>query len=131
MKRLRTLLFWTHLAAGLVAGVVILVMSATGVVLALKPQILSYIERDVKHVTPRGEDARLSPEVLLARVTEANPEAKPASLAIDRDPTAAAVVNLGAAGNVYVDPYTGAIVGKGSARANEFFQWMTTWHRYM
>ena len=33
MKPIRTVLFWAHLAAGTVAGVVILIMSVTGVAL--------------------------------------------------------------------------------------------------
>jgi uncharacterized iron-regulated membrane protein len=44
-KRARTLLFWCHLPAGVLGGVVILVMSATGALLALKPQILNRIDR--------------------------------------------------------------------------------------
>ena len=48
------MLFWTHLTAGVLAGIVILVMSFTGVVLALKPQIQNWIERDVRYVTPQA-----------------------------------------------------------------------------
>ena len=53
MKLFRSVLFWTHLTAGVLASVVILVMSFTGVVLALKPQIQNWIERDVRYVTPQ------------------------------------------------------------------------------
>ena len=52
MKRFRSILFWTHLTAGVLASVVIFVMSFTGVVLALKPQIQEWVERDVRQVTP-------------------------------------------------------------------------------
>ena len=53
-------------------------------------------------------------------------------LSRDRNPEAAVTVSLGGpAGNIYVNPYTGAILGTGSARANQFFQTLTTWHRYM
>ena len=51
---MRSLLFWGHLCAGVAAGVIILVMSCTGAVLALKPQILNWIERDVRFVEPAG-----------------------------------------------------------------------------
>jgi hypothetical protein len=44
MKAFRTALFWLHLAAGVAAGLVILVMSVTGALLALKPQIVNRIE---------------------------------------------------------------------------------------
>ena len=52
MKRFRKLLFWLHLFAGVTAGAVILIMSGTGVILALKPQIQNWIDRDVRYVTP-------------------------------------------------------------------------------
>lgn len=32
---------------------------------------------------------------------------------------------------MYVNPYSGAILGTGSARTTQFFQSMTSWHRYM
>ena len=40
MRRIRPFLFWIHLTAGIACGAVILVMSVTGALLALKPQIL-------------------------------------------------------------------------------------------
>ena len=58
MKRLRTVLFWLHLLSGVTAGAVILVMSATGVILALKPQIQNWIERDVRYVDAASGAAR-------------------------------------------------------------------------
>jgi len=39
MKTFRTVLFWLHLAAGTVAGVVVLIMSVTGVLLMYEKQI--------------------------------------------------------------------------------------------
>jgi uncharacterized iron-regulated membrane protein len=130
LKLGRSILFWTHLTAGVLASVVILVMSFTGVVLALKPQIQGWIERDVRYVTPQASP-RLSAHQLLMAVKDAKPDASPASLALARDPALAATVNLGREGNVYVNPYTGAILGTGSARTTEFFQTMTSWHRYL
>src|SRR5262252_890415 len=53
VRRLRTFLFYCHLTAGCLAGLVILVMSATGATLAMKPQILNVIERNVRFVTPQ------------------------------------------------------------------------------
>ena len=52
MKRLRSLLFWCHLTAGVVAGLVILIMSATGALLAFKPQIQRLVDREVRVVQP-------------------------------------------------------------------------------
>ncbi len=39
MKLVRKILFWSHLVAGVSAGLVILVMSATGVLLAFEKQV--------------------------------------------------------------------------------------------
>ena len=130
MKRIRRILFWTHLSAGLVAGFVILVMSFTGAVLALKPQILNFVDREVRFVVPHDSPRRDVRE-LLAAVEERYPGSAPSAIAVDRDPSAAVAVTVGAQGTVYLDPYSGAILGTGSATANRFFQLVTNWHRYM
>jgi uncharacterized iron-regulated membrane protein len=130
MKLFRSILFWTHLSAGVVTSVVILVMSFTGVVLALRPQIQEWIDRDVRHVPPQ-DSPRLGVHQLLTAVKEARPDAPPQSLALSREPDQAATVGLGRDGNVFVNPYTGAILGAGSAKTSQFFQSMTAWHRYM
>jgi uncharacterized iron-regulated membrane protein len=73
----------------------------------------------------------LSAHELLTAVSAARPETPPQSLAFDRDPDVAPTVGLGRDGNVYVNPYTGAILGSPSPRTNQFFQSMTSWHRYL
>ncbi len=130
MKRFRPLLFWGHLAAGVLGAVVILVMSFTGALLALKPQIQKWVDRDVRSVVPLGSP-RLGAYGLLTSVHHARPDASIQSLAFDADPTVAATVSLGREGNVYVNPYTGVVIGVASVRTSEFFQSMTSWHRYM
>jgi uncharacterized iron-regulated membrane protein len=129
MKRFRTVLFWLHLLSGVTAGTVILIMSATGVILALKPQLQNWMERDVRYVAP--QPVRLGAQQLLTAVKDAKPDSSAQSLTLARDPALAATVSLGREGNLYVNPYTGAILGTGSARTNEFFQSMTNWHRYV
>ena len=108
MKLFRSILFWTHLTAGVLASVVILVMSFTGVVLALKPQIQNWIERDVRYVTPQelaaAQRAPAADRGERRRSRTRRPSRSP-SPAIRR---LAATVNLGREGNVYVNPYTGA-----------------------
>src|SRR5262245_49721715 len=103
MPRIRTLLFWTHLTAGLLGGLVIFVMSFTGVVLALKPQILALVDREVRIVSAR-DVPRLPPRALFAAVAVSHSGSTPSSLTIERDPTRAAAVGLGRDGTVYVDP---------------------------
>ena len=48
----RKVIFWIHLLAGVIAGTVIFVMSATGVALAFEKEIVAWMERDVRRVAP-------------------------------------------------------------------------------
>ena len=50
----RRVLFWIHLTAGWVAGLIILVMSVTGVLLAYKRQIVNWADRGFRsHSAPQ------------------------------------------------------------------------------
>jgi uncharacterized iron-regulated membrane protein len=129
MKFIRSVLFWTHLTAGVFGGVVILVMSLTGALLALKPQIQNWIDRDVRYVAASGE--RMAPSALIERIKAQRGEAPIQSIALVADPTVAALVSLGSEGSVYVNPYSGEILGPQSRKAISFFQSTTAWHRYM
>ena len=76
--KLRKIIFWLHLTAGVVAGTVILVMSVTGVFLAFERQIVAIAESDVRTVTPPASDApRLSLDTLVAKARETVPEVLP------------------------------------------------------
>ena len=67
-QRIRTVFFWLHLAAGLTAGVVVFIMSATGVLLTFEKQLVYYA--DTRHIslTPPPSAAPLPLDALLARV---------------------------------------------------------------
>src|SRR6185295_983402 len=52
------------------------------------------------------------------------------SLTVDRDPSAPAAVGLEGR-TVYVDPYSGSVLGEGSTRTQSFFRTMENWHRWI
>ena len=54
MKVARRILFWTHLASGCVAGIVILIMCVTGVGLAFKRQIVDAADRSSRLAVSQG-----------------------------------------------------------------------------
>ncbi|MET0556123.1 MAG: PepSY-associated TM helix domain-containing protein [Vicinamibacteria bacterium] len=129
---MRKVFFWVHLTAGVAAGLVILVMSVTGALLALEPQVTRFAEsaqRTVVPPVPRPE--RLGPEALAASVLRFRPEARPSAVTLDADPTAAAVVAMGREGVLHVDPYTGRVLGAGSPSTRAFFRSVTDWHRWL
>ena len=130
LRPVRTVLFWSHLTAGVLAGVVILIMSASGAILALKPQIMNRVDRQVRFVTPESA-ARLPPSLILAVVRTSRPDATPTGITVDRDPSASVSVALGRGGTVYVNPYTGSSLGSGSERAEAFFRSLENWHRWL
>jgi uncharacterized iron-regulated membrane protein len=94
--RLRKMIFWFHLTAGVVAGSVIFIMSVTGVLRAFERQIMTFVEGDVRTVQPPTSGAqRLGPEVLMAAACAVLPDSAPSGVTLRADPTAAVVVSFG------------------------------------
>ncbi|HWM89632.1 MAG TPA: PepSY-associated TM helix domain-containing protein [Thermoanaerobaculia bacterium] len=131
MQRFRKIIFWLHLAAGVVAGLVILVMSVTGVLLMYERQILEWADRGYRSGPPAPGAERLPVESLVARALEARPGVHPASIALQSDLEAPAAVSLGRGRNLYMNPYTGEVLGEGSPKARAFFRAVTDWHRWL
>ncbi len=135
MKTVRTVLFWCHLVAGLVAGLIVLVMSVTGVLLTYEKQMLLWA--DTRATGYRPPDVPMpvqSPERLLASAVAAG--LAPTSLTVRADtgvPASVSSPNPGGRGErtTFIDPYTGALLGEGSAGTHQFFRSMTDWHRWL
>jgi uncharacterized iron-regulated membrane protein len=124
----RQIIFWLHLASGVVAGSIVLVMSVTGVLLMYERQIVDRADRDLR-ATATGA-TRLPVETLLGKAA-AIPGAKPSSLTIQADPAAPAQIGLGRDRTLFVDPYTGRVLGEGSPKVRAVFHRITDWHRWL
>ena len=129
--KLRKIIFWLHLAAGLIAGSVVLVMSVTGVLLAFERQLTEWADRDLQVIPPLPDAPQLSIEGLIAGLRAVEPGAMPSGLSRRSDPTAPAAINLGRERTVFLNPYTGAILGEGSKQARGFFRSVTNIHRWL
>ena len=125
MRAVRKAIFWVHLAAGLLAGLVILVMALTGVVMSYERQIL---EANTGVTVKQGGTVQ-GPEALLAAHKDARPA--PTGLTYANDPAKPAVVQFGRGKSVYVDPYSGASLGEGNVRLKKFFAWNLSVHRWL
>ncbi len=127
--RVRTVFFWTHLAMGVSAGVIIMLMCVTGVMLGYERQMIAWID-GVPSATPAGE--RLPLDTLLARAD------------VDRASVASVIIKAGATDPLTVrfrdranpslalDPYSGAVLPTpqgGSGQA--FFSGLRRWHRWI
>lgn len=127
---MRKALFWLHLAAGLVAGSIVLIMSVSGVLIAFEQQITEAAERGLR-ATPVGGATPLGADALLARVAEARPDIAPAGLTLRSDPAIPATVSIGRETTLFVDRYTGRILGEGAKELRAFFRAVTDWHRWL
>src|SRR5262245_21515687 len=107
---LRQVIFWLHLVTGSTAGLVIGMMSMTGVLLTFERQIVAFAERDVRTVpAPVADVSRLDLDALIAKARITAPEGKLSGVMLRADPTATLAVNFGRERTVFVNPYTGEV----------------------
>ena len=131
MKKFRSVIFWMHLIAGSLAGVIIFIMSVTGALLSFERQVIEVGERDARLVAERPGEVRLSPQRVIDKFKEQRPDAKPSAMTITDQPDVAWLFNLGREGQLYVDPYTGAITGEGNKSVRGAMTELRNWHRYV
>jgi uncharacterized iron-regulated membrane protein len=130
-KRIRTVFFWLHLAAGLAAGVVVFIMSVTGVLLTFEKQLVYYADTRQISITPPAGSTPLPMDALLARVRATRLVGEPSAIAVRRDPAAPVALTIGQGAVAYADPYTGRLLGHGDPGVRAFFRSVTDWHRWL
>src|SRR5262245_31019349 len=98
MKLFRKVLFWCHLTVGVIAGLVILIMSVTGVLLAYERQITYWADTRNYHIAPPSAEAtRLSVETLLAKAREAQPDKTITTITLRAGATDPVAIEIGRA----------------------------------
>lgn len=125
---MRIFIFWLHLIVGSVAGVVILIMSATGVLLTYERQIVEWA--DARYTVSDSKSSnRLSTDELLNIVRTKHPEEHHFFLRWVN--TKGAAVPVWAGNHAYlIDRYTGTILRQGPGKLAEFFRTVTLIHRW-
>jgi uncharacterized iron-regulated membrane protein len=126
----RKLIFWPHLIAGSIAGIVIFLMSVTGILLAYQRQIVSWADRGSR--VPQADQAAkpLPVEDLVQRYLNSGNK-QPTTITLRSDAAAPAEFAYGRERVVFVNPYNGAVTGEGSKRVREIFSSITAWHRWL
>jgi uncharacterized iron-regulated membrane protein len=125
---LRRFLFWTHLAIGVTAGVFVFIMAATGVVLAFEKQITDFVDRDIRSVSVPNSAQPRPMDDLLEAVRHAD-LGEPNAMMVSNAPQSAMQFSIGRGNSIYVDPYSGAVLGASSAAARNFFSEVERLHR--
>ena len=129
--RVRPVFFWLHLAVGVTAGAVILVLSVTGALLGFERQLATAID-DAPRVTVPAGATRLPLDTLLARA-DANVSAG-AIISMDRSAEVPVLVRYASRvrSDVRIDPYSGrALPQRAGGRTQAFFQRLREWHRFV
>ena len=126
----RSVLFWTHLTAGVLAGLVILTMSVTGVLLMYERQLIEWSDRGYRSVAPGGHGEPLPVETLIARAAEQRPGERATAVTMRADRDAPALVAFGQT-SFYQDVYSGQLLGEPTTRVRAAMSELRAWHRYM
>jgi uncharacterized iron-regulated membrane protein len=126
---IRSTIFWIHLVCGVVTGLVVLMMSVTGVLLTYERQIVAWADR-ATYPAPSPGAQRLPLEELIAAAKVHRPEFTPTSIVVRNEPDAAVTLSAGRSGSLLVDPYSGAVKEQGAQGLRDFFSAVTGWHRW-
>ncbi len=130
---MRKVIFWTHLLAGVVAGIVILIMSVTGVLLTYEKQMIAWADRSDAALPPAGVSTRRPVDELIqaARGTgEPGGGQTVTGLTISSIAGAPALATVGTK-TLTLNTYTGAVLGESAPNLRAFFRSVTSWHRYI
>lgn len=131
MKRLRRIIFWCHLPIGVLGGIIILIMCVTGTLLAYEKQITSWADTRGYRAHPPSPTVRHLPvETLIAKARQTR-QGVPSSVTLRADAAAPAEISFGREAKLFVNPYSGQVLGEGSPRARSFFRFVTDWHRWL
>jgi uncharacterized iron-regulated membrane protein len=128
--KLRTLLFWTHLTAGVTAGLIILTMSVTGVLLMYERQLIEWSDRGYGSVAPGSGTTHLPIGTLLVRLAEQRPDLTPTAVTLRSESTAPATITADQT-TLYLDAFTGRVLGEPSSGVRRAMSELRAWHRWL
>lgn len=127
---LRKTLFWLHLLAGSIAGLVIGTMALTGTAIAFEPQVLDFLRKEVQKLEA-PPDASPLPLEAIVEAAEAHRGGKATSLTIPSERDSAIQVFFGRKDFDFTNPLTGEHIPDPGASSARVFQKLTSIHRWL
>jgi uncharacterized iron-regulated membrane protein len=128
MKAVRTTIFWLHLAIGCIAGLVILVMSVTGFLLAFERQINAVVDAPTVLQGQLDSSPQEPLDQLLATLLISG-QGTPSEFVLRNSANAPVEAGFGRERTLYLNPWTGEIIGQPSERTRAFFAAVERFHR--
>lgn len=123
----RKVIFWSHLVAGVATSLVIILLAVTGVLLTYEAQITRWAESGF---AVSSGTAPL-PADQLAELALAQTGGKASALVFSNDPEAAVLATSGRDGKLFLDPYSGVVLGEGATATGAFFTKVMFLHRWL
>lgn len=125
---IRRAIFWTHLAIGLAAGLFILIMSVTGVLLTYERQMVRWAQ-DAAVSAPAGAEPLGYDELAQAAFAAG---ASPGHVMTVPDGRSGAVeISAGRRNSFLIDPYSGETMPEAGQAMKAFFGRVTQIHRWL
>ena len=124
----RKVLFWLHLSAGVLAGLIILMMSVTGVLMTYERQLQSWEDGPYYYQPAPGEQRLTVDQLILAANRTEGFKTDNVILASADD--APFIARMGRSRTQHLNPYTGAIYTPHSDALSGFFAGVRTLHRW-
>lgn len=128
-NNIRKFVFWFHLVIGVISAMFFLSMACTGILLALRPQILRLSEFGrLAMVADTGlKQNSASTNEMVNKVREKHPDLDFKGLILDSDPRIP-ITLCDSKTCYYLHPMTGEILGQES-RVAGIYRWIEKWHR--
>lgn len=127
--KIRRAVFWIHFASGCLTGAMIIILSATGCILAYEKQIVAWQERNYHSAPPEAHSSPLPLDQLVAIATATTRQRSSAAV-VQADVSAPVEIDFGHDQRLFLNPYTGAVLGSGAKRTRAFFNTVTGLHRW-
>jgi uncharacterized iron-regulated membrane protein len=128
--KIRRVFFWAHLSAGLLSGLLVLLMSATGILLAYEQQLVAHADT-LNRVAPPEGATPLTADRWVAAARERDPAAAHGTLIVSADPDAPVRVSLGRDRSLLLDPYSAALLDDHAAGTRDALHTIERWHRWL
>lgn len=125
----RKLLFWSHLVAGLATGVVVFMMSLTGVILTYERQWRAAVAES-RYVPAEQRGVPLPLEQLLSKAGELQAGQPYSTLLLTNHPGAPVEFRSGRRSGATLNPYSGEPLPVRSEPLERFLSAVTGWHRW-
>ena len=127
---LRKFIFWPHLIAGVLTGIVILVMSVTGVLLTYERQLIAWSDSHFQSTVTERYPQRVAVATVLTNLRTAHPDVQPATVTFARDPRKPITISAGQR-TLFADAYTGALLGESTGTMRRAMSDLRSWHRWL